>query len=120
MNVSLRRARQLLLLAIVFSLVAAAHAILVKSIPGANETVSGPNVPITLTFNSKIDQARSALTLEAPDHASSRVQIDVDSSAPAKLSARLSNLGAGSYKLKWQVLAVDGHITRGEIAFHVK
>jgi methionine-rich copper-binding protein CopC len=28
-------------------------------------------------------------------------------------------LAAGAYRLRWQVLASDGHITRGEIPFTV-
>lgn len=41
-------------------------------------------------------------------------------SSPATLEARITGLGAGEYKLHWQVLAADGHITRGEISFLVK
>jgi len=35
---------------------------------------------------------------------------------------QLANHGLvrGAYKLRWQVLAADGHITRGEISFEVK
>jgi hypothetical protein len=35
------------------------------------------------------------------------------------LSAKASNLPPGDYRLRWQVLASDGHITRGEIPFSV-
>ena len=97
-----------------------AHAILVKSIPAPNEVVAGPNVPIALSFNSKVDQARSTLILERPDHSTLRLKVDVDSSAPAKLISRISSAPAGPYRLRWQVLAVDGHITRGEIPFQVR
>jgi copper resistance protein C len=97
-----------------------AHAILVKSTPAPNEIVAGPNVSVALGFNSKVDQARSLLMLERPDHATLRLKVDVDPSSPATLIARISSVGAGSYRLRWQVLAVDGHITRGEIPFQVK
>ena len=100
--------------------VAFAHAVLVKSTPAPNEVISGPNVPVTLTFNSRVDQARSALTLESRDHPAVKLKVDADPSSPAKLEAKISNLVAGSYTLRWQVLAVDGHITRGEIPFQVK
>jgi copper resistance protein C len=97
-----------------------AHAVLIKSTPGANETVTGPNVPLSLTFNSRIDQSRSTISLENPDRTISKVTVEPDSSAPQKLVGRLSSLAPGSYKLHWQVLAVDGHITRGVISFQVK
>jgi copper resistance protein C len=97
-----------------------AHAILVKSTPHANQTVSGPNVPLALSFNSRVDQARSTLMLERPDHSTSRVTVELDRSSPEKLIGRISSLALGAYKLRWQVLAMDGHITRGEITFQVK
>jgi methionine-rich copper-binding protein CopC len=85
-----------------------------------NEVVTGPNVPVALTFNSRVDQARSTLSLESRHHSTSRLKVDVDPSSPAKLITRIPKAGAGSYKLRWQVLSVDGHITRGEIPFQVK
>jgi hypothetical protein len=116
------RPRILLYVAAIFSLsvTALAHAILVKSTPTANETVAGPAVALTLTFNSKVDQARSILIVEGSDHSSSRVPISVDRTSPEKLTGTLRSLRAGAYKLRWQVLAVDGHITRGQFAFQVK
>ena len=30
-----------------------------------------------------------------------------------------AELAAGAYVLRWQVLAIDGHITRGEVPFRV-
>jgi copper resistance protein C len=97
-----------------------AHAILVTSTPIANGVVSGPNVPVILSFNSKVDQARSSLNIERPDHSTSKVPIIPDPSSPAKLVAKLSGMAAGSYNLRWQVLAADGHITRGNIPFRVQ
>jgi methionine-rich copper-binding protein CopC len=31
----------------------------------------------------------------------------------------MDGLGSGAYRLRWQVLAVEGHITRGDIPFTV-
>jgi len=105
---------------LVFSCMAFAHAILVKSSPEANAIVAGPNVTLALIFNSRVDQARSSLVLEASDHLNSRVAVKIDTSAPQKLTGNVSGLAPGAYKLHWQVLAVDGHITRGELPFRVK
>jgi len=105
---------------LVFSCMAFAHAILVQSSPEANAIVAGPNVTLALIFNSKVDQARSSLVVEASDHLNSRVAVKVDPSAPQKLTGKIAGLAAGAYKLHWQVLAVDGHITRGELPFRVK
>jgi methionine-rich copper-binding protein CopC len=36
------------------------------------------------------------------------------------MEAKAFHLAAGSYTLRWQVLASDGHISRGEIPFNVR
>jgi methionine-rich copper-binding protein CopC len=99
-----------------------AHAILVRSTPSENAVVSGPALSVELSFNSKVDQSRSTLALEASENNDAPIPIAVkkDSEQPAKPLAAISNLKQGSYKLRWQVLAIDGHITRGAIAFRVE
>ncbi|MFL6429527.1 MAG: copper resistance protein CopC [Acidobacteriaceae bacterium] len=39
--------------------------------------------------------------------------------APNLLTAKAPVLIAGAYKLEWQVMATDGHITRGTVEFRV-
>ena len=97
-----------------------AHAILVQSTPKPNEVLAGPAFTLALTFNSRVDQARSSLVLEKADHSTSKVTISLDPASPDKLTGKVSSLTPGPYKLHWQVLAVDGHITRGEVPFQVK
>ena len=96
-----------------------AHAVLVEANPMANGVVAGPDVSIELRFNSRIDAARSRLTLVRPDQTVRPVSLS-QSANPGSLNGQLTGLGAGEYKLRWQVLASDGHITRGEIPFRVK
>jgi methionine-rich copper-binding protein CopC len=96
-----------------------AHAILLKSAPAAGSVVSQPVIPISLTFNSRIDGARSRITLIGPDSSEHRVELGPQKS-PDTLTGQVRDLRAGSYRLRWQVLALDGHITRGEIPFHVQ
>jgi hypothetical protein len=99
--------------------VALAHAVLVQSSPMANATVQGPDVPITMKFNSRIDASRSTLRLSTADGQSKALSIDPPT-APDTLNAKAAGLTAGKYAIQWQVLAVDGHITRGQIPFVVK
>lgn len=96
-----------------------AHAVLVESSPALKSSVSGPDVPLRLRFNVRIDAARSRLTLIDPDGASQTLEINKQDS-PEIISAEAKTLHAGLYRLRWQVLASDGHITRGEIPFTVK
>ncbi len=97
---------------------AAAHAVLLESSPSLKSVVSGPDVPIKLRFNVRIDALRSRLTLIHPD--GSAQALEISKQAPADtLAAEATGLAAGAYRLRWQVLASDGHITRGEIPFTV-
>jgi methionine-rich copper-binding protein CopC len=97
---------------------AAAHAILLESNPAQKSAVKGPDVPIKLRFNVRIDALRSRMTLIRPDGSTQALKIVKQTPADA-LSANATGLAAGAYRLRWQVLASDGHITRGEIPFRV-
>jgi methionine-rich copper-binding protein CopC len=114
--------RLLSLLLLIFPLLlpgdASAHAIIMESSPAANAVLSG-SVPIRLRFNSRVDHARSKLTLLAPDGSQTSLIPAADSPADA-LNAEAKDLAPGVWRLRWQVLSVDGHITRGDIPFTVK
>ena len=102
------------------SIVAAswAHAVLLESTPSLKSSVAGPNVPIKLRFNVRIDASRSRLTLVGPAGSAQALEIGKES-PPDALVTHVTGLLPGEYRLRWQVLASDGHITRGEIPFSV-
>jgi len=107
--------------AVVFLLTAAsagAHAILVESSPALHGSAVGPDVPLKLRFNVRIDVSRSRLTLVHPDGSSETLQIE-GQAPPDTILSQAKGLPPGDYRLRWQVLASDGHITRGEIPFTV-
>ncbi len=87
---------------------AAAHAILVDSSPAPYAHLPAGSVAMVLRYNSRIDAARSKLTRLTTD----------DAGKPDMLHATV-NLAPGEYTIKWQVLATDGHITRGSVPFTV-
>ena len=97
---------------------ALAHAIVIKSEPSVDATVPGASVPIALRYNSRIDQTLSRVTLFGPDGKSTILPL-APSTSPDLLTAKASGLAPGTYRLHWQVLSVDGHITRGDIPFTV-
>jgi copper resistance protein C len=99
--------------------VAWAHAVLLSAQPGENSTVSGPDVAVLLKYNSRVDTQHSTLTLLAPDGKVEKVAIG-GQPAPELLSAKLTGLVKGAYELRWQVLAIDGHVTRGKVLFQIK
>ena len=87
--------------------------------PAANSTVVGPDLQIRLRFNARIDQNRSRLVLLKPGGDLEPIPIHSDLS-PDTLAGAGRALSPGSYRLRWQVLAEDGHVTRGEIPFRVR
>jgi methionine-rich copper-binding protein CopC len=99
--------------------VALAHAVLLSAQPGDNSIVAGPDVAVLLKYNSRIDMEHSSLTLLAPDGKLSKVAIG-SQLAPGFLSAKLTGLVKGAYELRWQVLAIDGHVTRGKVFFQIR
>src|SRR5215475_5042652 len=86
-----------------------AHAILKSSSPANGASLTGPDVPITLTFNVRVDAARSKLQLLLPDASTVDLPLDKQPS-PDTLVSKAPNLKPGAYTIRWQVLAPDGHI----------
>jgi copper resistance protein C len=99
--------------------IALAHAVLLSSTPQKNGSVSGPDITINLKYNSRVDGARSSLSLLKPDGTVEKIETPAQL-APDVLSATSRGLSKGTYVLRWQVLAGDGHITRGEVPFQVQ
>ena len=98
---------------------ALAHAVLVHSTPKVNETIHGSSVQIDLKFNSRVDGPRS--TVQIASAAGKVLSIDLSTQTlPNEIVTHADGLGKGSYTLRWQALASDGHITRGEIPFKVE
>ena len=106
-------------LLIILAFAADAHAILTSSLPGPKQVIKGPEIAVKLTFNSRIDAKRSRITLVRPDRSESQLIIG-DQPSPGVLTSTAKDLKSGAHVLRWQVLANDGHITRGEIPFSVQ
>ena len=116
---SLARAALLAALMVaVGSIAARAHAIVVSSVPAAGAVVHDKSARVMVRFNSRIDPVRSRLLLVRPDGSSTALEL-TDPQSRDTLTATISELTPGAYRLHWQVLAIDGHITRGDIPFTV-
>lgn len=96
---------------------ARAHAILIASQPQPGATMRAGALAIRLSFNSRIDANRSRLTLTGPEGA--ETQSGVTAIDAVTLTATMNAPSPGAWRLRWQVLAVDGHITRGDVEFRV-
>ena len=95
-----------------------AHALLQKSDPAPNAVLHPGSHLVVLLFNSRVDAAHSSLTLIAGERSES---LSLDSKAASNvLRSEAAALHPGHYLLRWQAVASDGHISRGEIPFDVK
>jgi len=96
-----------------------AHAVLLQSTPEPAAVVAGMAVPISLQFNSRIDGSRSRLTVACANAAETALALAAQTT-PNRISASLKSIKPGPCRVQWQVLATDGHITRGAFSFRVK
>ncbi len=109
----------LLPIALAMPELARAHAVLVASTPKINGVVHGGSLHVNLQFNSRVDGPHCTLSLVSPDGQAHFLTLAVQP-APAQIASEADGLKSGSYILRWQALAADGHITRGAIPFRVE
>jgi methionine-rich copper-binding protein CopC len=96
---------------------AAAHAILIDSQPASGATIAPGPTRLVLRFNSRIDQGRSRLELRRGG--AKPAPLRLAPSGPDTLQAD-ATLAPGAWTVRWQVLAIDGHITRGDVPLTVQ
>jgi methionine-rich copper-binding protein CopC len=97
---------------------AGAHAIIIAAAPVPGAVLHAATLPVQLRFNSRIDLARSRLALIGADASTRTLPLDA-SAGPDMLATTVTGLVPGQYRLRWQVLGIDGHITRGDIPFEI-
>ncbi|MES2219976.1 MAG: copper resistance protein CopC [Acidobacteriota bacterium] len=95
-----------------------AHAMLMHSSPANQAVVHSHQVDIALDYDSRIEASRC--TVKLTDASGEPVALQMERSArPSELNAVAHGLANGTYLIHWQVLASDGHITRGDVGFTV-
>lgn len=95
-----------------------AHAIIVETDPKPNAELAGQPFDFRLRFNSRIDPLRSRMVVIDEGGKETALTLKVVPDAD-RMEASVSGLAPGAYRLRWQVLAVDGHVTRGDIPFRI-
>ena len=105
------------MMALLLPTLAQAHAILEESTPVAGASVKAGPLDLRFRYNSRIDRGRSRLTLIRPDH--SKDTIPIKAGGPPDIIGAHVTLTQGAYVIRWQVLAMDGHITRGDVPITV-
>jgi methionine-rich copper-binding protein CopC len=97
---------------------ALAHALVIGSTPRAESVVTGEALAVEIRFNSRIDAARSHLKLFKIDGDAVALPL-ADAGSEDLLKSSASGLTPGRYRLHWQTLGPDGHISQGDIPFSV-
>lgn len=97
---------------------AQAHAIVLDSTPRPDAAVTGDELAVEIRFNSRIDAGRSHIKLFRADGAAVSLPL-AEAASEDMLKAKASGLTPGRYRLHWQTLSPDGHITQGDIPFQV-
>lgn len=98
---------------------AAAHSLLLESSPTAGATLAAPPQRITLRFNNRIEKKLSTIRL-VDERGASRPVTVLGADGPAdRLTATLSPVPPGAWRIEWRVLSTDGHIVSGAFSFRV-
>jgi methionine-rich copper-binding protein CopC len=102
---------------------AAAHAIVLESVPAPDAVLAEPPANAMLRFNSKIEKRLTRVTLTPSGGAPRSLAILNDgagSGEPDRVVVSLGSLTPGPYVLRYKVLSADGHVTEGALRFTVK
>ena len=106
-----------LLLAVLATGEARAHAMLDRAEPRVGNTVASAPREVTLWFTQKVEAAFSAVTVT--NAAGQRVDTGKARIDGNQMTVSLRAGGSGIYQVKWHVLSVDAHSTDGNFTFKV-
>lgn len=108
---------------VIHPLGAAAHAIVLESIPAPDAVLAEPPANAMLRFNSKIEKRLTRVTLTASGGVPRPLAIMNGDAAgggePDRVVVSLGSLAPGPYVLRYKVLSADGHVTEGALRFTV-
>ena len=106
-----------LLLALLGTAAARAHAFLDHASPLVGSTVAAAPHEVSLWFTQNIEAAFSAV--EVSDAKGARVDQGKAQISGNTMRVGLKPLAPGTYRVRWHVLSVDTHKTEGNFTFHV-
>ena len=99
---------------------ASAHARLEQTVPAASSAVRVSPPQLKLWFTERLEPAFS--NVQVFDRNGNQVDKrdpEVDRADAKLLQVSLPSLAPGTYRVKWRVLSVDTHISKGDFTFNV-
>jgi methionine-rich copper-binding protein CopC len=97
---------------------AQAHAIILESAPVQGSSGPAPR-RLLLRFNSRLERSLCSVQLVGPGQRVVALLRQEPDMPPDTLAYPLPTLAAGAYQARWKVMAADGHVTEGTVAFTV-
>jgi methionine-rich copper-binding protein CopC len=97
------------------------HASLVRSSPARRATLTTAPDRVELWFNEAVEPRFSSVSVW--DAGGAQVDLRdarVEPEDPRRLSVGLTRLGRGSYRVRFRVLSVDGHVVESEFPFTLR
>jgi copper resistance protein C len=107
-----------ILLAVMPSTGAKAHAFLDHAEPRVGSTVPTAPRELALFYTQNLEPAFSSV--EVSDANGARVDLGKPTISASTMRVGLKQLPPGTYRVRWHVLSVDTHTTQGSFTFHVK
>jgi copper resistance protein C len=106
-----------LLLVVLGSVTALAHAFLDHASPLVGSTVPTAPQEVSLSFTQNLEPAFSSV--QVIDAKGARVDQGKAQISGSTMRVGLKSLSPGTYKVRWRALSVDTHTTEGSFSFHV-
>ena len=103
-----------------WSAVVMAHAMPENSEPGAGAVVDAAPKSIKITFDARLEEAFSTITVKDSDGQTINSHTRLEPANQKVLETDLSGLLPGDYHVYWNVISVDGHRTNGDYVFHFR
>jgi methionine-rich copper-binding protein CopC len=116
-----RRAAAVALLLVLAASPAWPHASLVRSTPARRASLTTAPDRVQLWFNEAVEPRFSSVSVL--DAAGARVDLGdarVEPEDPKRLTVGLKPLGRGTYRVRFRVLSVDGHVVESEFSFTLR
>ena len=110
------------LLGLVQVRVVEAHALLLRSEPGAGAVIASDAPPrlISLWFSERVTASVNSVgVLDAGSRRVDRLDARVSADDPTRLDVNVGDLSEGAYVVRWQATSADNHVVRGSYWFAV-
>jgi len=118
----MKRTNPLIALLILLTASAAlAHALPERSEPRVGSTVNKAPTEVRIYFNQDLEPVFSHIQVfDAGGKEVDKKDSHVDPGNKRLLIVSLPELGAGTYKVRWQVVSIDTHRTQNDFKFEIK